>query len=197
MIPRRAVLAAFLMMAAPTRPVLRIEVGDSSRREAVLSFPEGGVFVCPAHRARLVAVYPLRTMLVTAVSFAADPVIGTQDILALVGPDACLLALETLYFHGADGDELSTRPAMMPDHRHIQLERSAAREQDRWRRETWTDYLVESESGLHDAPPRPVLAGTWQEALSHQRSAMAAALPPKCREITPDILAMCRRITLF
>jgi hypothetical protein len=192
MIARRGFLALPLLAAAPARPVLTVGPGDSARLEGSLWLPSGAVFLCPPRRARLLAVLRLRAADVAAIAFACDPPGGQQDALALVGPDAALLALERLSWRGGEGSELNTRLAMLPDRVHITLERDAARHEQRWRRESWTDYVRFEGGALVDAPPRPVLAGTWQAGLSAQRVAMAAAIGRRTCRIPPALLAMLR-----
>lgn len=199
-----AVLAARRAAAAgPERARLMVEPSDRLRREAGLWLGNGRVFSCPPSRARLVAVFRLRARPgdgeseVAALGFAADTAEATQDMLALVGPQGTLLALEPLRVEGHEGATCSARVAMLPDRRHVVFERTAA-----WRdsgshdmtlrRESWTDYLRWDEGGLHDAPPRPVLSGTRQAALSAWRATLRAMIPGACREVTPDLLAAIR-----
>ena len=178
MIPRRALLGLFSLAAAPAHPVLSVAPGDSLRRDAVLWLPSGAAFSCPPRRARLLGVLRLRAMDLSAVGLAADGRGYAQDLLALVGPDGMLLALERLHWKADGGDELITRFAMLPDRVHITLERSAARHRSGWVRESWTDYLKPVGLSLRDAPPRPVLAGSLQAEMSRQRQDMATNFKP-------------------
>lgn len=178
MMKRRALLAVLVLGAAPARPVVSVGPGDSLRRDAILWLPSGAAFSFPARRARLLSVLRLKAMEVAAVGFAADAADVVQDLLALVGPDGRLLALERLHWKATGGDELTTRFAMLPDRQHITLERSAALHRTAWVRESWTDYLAPAMGGLVDTPPRPVLAGTWQAGMSRQRQTVAADLKP-------------------
>jgi hypothetical protein len=114
----------------------------------------------------------------SAVGFAADGRGYRQDLLALVGPDGMLLALERLHWKAECGDELTTRFAMLPDKVHITLERSAALHRSGWVRESWTDYLKLVGLALGDSPPRPVLAGSLQAEVSRQRRDKAAIFTP-------------------
>ena len=176
---------------------MEIDRTDSVRSEASLCLPSGAVFAFPPRRARLVAVLPLRTMAVAVVAFGCDGVGGMQDLVAFVGPDASLLALERLTWQGGPAGELGTRVAMMPDREHVSLQRSAAHNDGGWRRESWTDYLKTVGLTLRNAPPRPVLPGTWQYALSVQREEVAARIGPRCLGITPELLAAFRGSALL
>ena len=184
MVIRRALLGFLVMGGAPARAVLSVGPSDSLRQDAILWLPSGAAFSCPARRARLLGVMRLKAMEVSAVGFAADAGNCVQDLLALVGPDGRLLALERLHWKAAGGDELTTRFAMLPDRVHITLERSAALHRTGWVRESWTDFLKPVAGGLADAPPRAVLAGTLQAGVSRQRLAVAADLKP-LRALTP------------
>lgn len=109
---------------------------------------------------------------------AADGRGYAQDLLALVGPDGMLLALERLHWKADGGDELTTRFAMLPDRIHITLERSATLHRSGWVRESWTDYLKPVGTGLQDSPPRPVMAGSLQAQVSRQRQDIATRFKP-------------------
>ena len=175
---RRALLGFLVMGAAPARAVLSVGPSDSARRDAILWLPSGAAFSCPARRARLVGVLRLKALEIAAVAFAADTGSCAQDLLALVGPNGRLLALERLHWKAPGGDELTTRVAMLPDRVHITLERGAALHRSAWMRESWTDYLKPVAGKLEDAPPRPVLAGTLQAGVSQQRQVVAYDLRP-------------------
>jgi hypothetical protein len=178
MVTRRALFGIPLIAAGPARPVLSIGASDSLHRDAILWLPSGAAFTIPPRRARLLGVFPLKSMDITAIGFAADTASATQDILALVGPNGFLLALERLHWKQINGDELTTRFAMLPDHVHLTLERSAAQHRGTWQREGWTDYLRIEDGHLTDAPPRPVMPGTRQAKLAAERAAIAAVLQP-------------------
>lgn len=171
MLPRRTFLTAPLLTPALT---------DRALREDALQLPDGSVFSCPRRRARVLAVLRLRLIDVTCLGFAHDTGDAVQDVLALVGPGARLLAVERLSWRG-DRAELSTRVTLMPDRVHIALQRAAGRYQGAWRRQAWTDYLVATDGRLVDAPPRPVLAGTWQDTLALERRATAAIVQGRHR----------------
>ncbi len=189
MLTRRAFLSAPAMFGPwQARPELTIEAA-----EARLWLPGGGVFSCPSGRARLLAVMRMREMDVAAVSFAADPAGEVQDVLALIGTGGQLLALERLTWRHGKRAELITRMAMLPDRAHISLQRDAARHEGVWRRESWTDYLRLSNAALINAPARPVLAGSWQAALSGERTGCAATLKPGQCGILPVNLALLMR----
>ncbi len=190
MITRRFFVAAPLLALRPDPPILRLEPGAPSQREAALLLPGGDVFVCPGLRARLLAVLRLRAMDIVALGFGADGAGCTQDHLALVGPGGTLLALERLYWRTPQQGSLNTRFAMLPDRVHITLERDAGRKHGMWRRESWTDYLRLDAGTLIDWPPRPVLADTWQALQTVQRAAMAASIGAQSRAITPGMLAI-------
>lgn len=180
MLSRRALLIA---------PLLSLEPGDSIRRDAVLTLPSGAVFHCPPRRARLLAMLHTDEP-IAAIAFGLDPPGATQNLLALVGPRGQLWALEMLDWHGEGNASISTRPSLMPDRRHIKLERDAARRTGvTWKRETWTDYLLWTGGMLHDAPARPVLAGTWQDHLATWRAAIAAQLGAPCGAVPQSILS--------
>ena len=189
MLTRRLFMAAPTIAWVPGRVSIAVEQGDSVRRDASVQLAGGGVFSFPARRARLLAVLRLRGEEVVAVAFAADPPGGIQDLLALVGSDGGLLALERLAWQAGPGGTLSTRIAMLPDRSHISLERSAARHDDNWRREAWTDYLRLTDGTLVDAPARPVLPGSWQFGLSRQRAEMAGRIAPASRTIAAEWVA--------
>ncbi len=190
MLSRRLLILAPALLLGAARPVLTLEATDSRRREAFLAWPGGAVFTCPARGAALVAVLgmgPLAALEpVAVIGFATA---AGQDWLAFVDAQARLLALEPHNWRGPDGESLTTLVAMLPDRRNITLQRSAARHSVVWRRETWTDYLRAENGALVDAPPRPVLAGTWQHTLAARRAALAALLRPTRKSITPDLLA--------
>lgn len=168
----------FLLAAGPARPVLSLDQSDRAHREANLWLPSGAVFICPPARAKLLATVRLRAMQVAAMSFAFDTPEASQDLLALVGPDGCLLALERLRWTTARGDVFETHFAMLPDRMHLTLERTIAIHAKAWAREAWTDYLAVVEATLVDRPPRPVLAGTWQARMSGERRFVAEQLRP-------------------
>jgi hypothetical protein len=183
MMKRRALIGLPLLAAAPARPMLSVEASDRAHLEGSLWLPSGAVFNCPPSRVKLVATVRLRAMEVAAVSFAFDTPEASQDLLALVGPDGRLLALERLHWKTARGDALETHLAMLPDRVHLTLERNFAIHDGGWRRESWTDYLALVERRLVDRPPREVLAGTWQARMSRERAVVAATLRPT-RSIT-------------
>lgn len=183
MLSRRAFLAA---------PVLALAPADSVRREAVLNLPSGAVFSCPARRAHLVALMPAQVP-IAVVSFGLDVPPARQTLLAFVGPGGEVWAVELLEWAAPDGENLFTRPALMPDRVHVMLQRSAARRQGTgWRREAWTDYLRFTGAGLADAPPRPVLSGTWQAALAARRAEIAVLLGARRGSVPESILAAFR-----
>ena len=178
MISRRAFLATpVFLAAAPSAPRLVVAGGAVLPLAASLFLPGGAVFTCPPGRARLLAVLRLRMMDVTALTFAADPLGGTQDLLAFVAADGTLLALERHSWSSQNEDSFATTTAMLPDRTNIALQRHAARREQSWRREGWTDYLRMEQGCLVDAPVRPVLSGTWQSALALERQRCATALP--------------------
>ena len=190
MISRRAFLAApVVAAAAPASPRLVVATGAVLPLAASLFLPGGAVFTCPPGRARLVAMLRLRLMDITLVAFAADPLGGTQDLLAFVAPDGTLLALERHSWTSQNEDAFSTGCSMLPDRTNIALERHAARREQRWRREGWTDYLRMEQGHLVDAPVRPVLPGTWQSALARERQQCAAALPTGQHAVPGRLLA--------
>ncbi len=151
----------------------------------------GAGFTFPALRARVLSVLHVTGAEITAAAFGADTQDTRQDWLALVGPSGALLALDLLSWSGPANGSIATHVAVMPDHRHITLERAAARHASHggWLRETWTDYWLWTGSGLTNAPPRPILAGTWQHALSIRRAALAKSLTPTRNAITQGMLA--------
>lgn len=194
-------LTAPLIAAAPLRPSLVIERTDRVSLEGCLWLPGGAVFTCPPTRARLVGVFRLREMDVAAVSFAADRADSSQDMLAMVGPDGALLALEP-YGCANASRSMSTRVAMLADRRHITFERNAAchgvpYRPDFWRREAWTDYLRLSDARLDDTPPREVLPDTWQCGLSAARAELREMTPAHCRTITPELLRASRALAFL
>jgi hypothetical protein len=136
------------------------------------------------------AVLRLKVMDIAAVVFAADPLGGTQDLLAFVTPDGTLLALERHSWTSQNEDAFSTGCSMLPDRTNIALERHAARREQKWRREGWTDYLRMEQGRLVDAPVRPVLSGTWQFALARERQQCAAALPAGQHGVPGRLLAI-------
>jgi hypothetical protein len=178
MIKRRALIGLPFLAASPARPVLSVGASDRAHLEASLWLPSGAVFTCPPTRTRLVASVRLRAMEVAAVSFAFDVAEASQELLALVGPDGRLLALERLRWKTARGDALETHFAMLPDRVHLTLERSVAIHDGGWRREAWTDYLALAGARLVNRPPREVLAGTWQARMSRERGVVADTLRP-------------------
>ena len=118
---------------------------------------------------------------------------GRLELLALVGPDATLLALEPGQFTGWGGDSLATRAAMMSDARHIAFTRSAAwREGGLWRREDWTDYRRLEDGRIPDRPARPVLAGTCQDRVGAWRAMLAARVVPDSRALPAELAIACR-----
>jgi len=188
---RRFLLAApVFAAAAPAPPRLVIAGGALLPLAASLFMPGGAIFTCPPGRARLLAVLRLRLMDITIVAFAADPHGATQDLLAFVAPDGTLLALERHSWTSPNADAFSTVCAMLPDRTNIALQRHAGRREQTWRREGWTDYLRIEPRRLVDAPPRPVLAGTWQSALAHERQQCAAMLPAGQHGVPGQLLAM-------
>lgn len=189
MLQRRHLLAMGAIAPLPTRPQLSVGPTDSLRREATLSLPGGGNFRVPTRRARLVAVFHLRAMEVAAVAFAADTGHAAQDLLALIAPDATLLALERLaWVEEGDRCALTTRAAMLPDRTHLTLIRTGARIRGKPQHEAWTDYLRAEDGALHDRPPRPVAEGTMQADLAAERQYLARLLPAACRSIEPSML---------
>lgn len=178
MIKRRALIASSLLAAAPVRPILSVGTSDRAHLEANLWLPSGAVFTLPQSRATLIAVVRLRAMEITAVSFAFDTADARQDLLALVGADGRLLALERLRWKTARGDALESHFAMLPDRVHLTFERSIAIHGSRWRREAWTEYLALAEGRLVDRPPRVVQAGTWQALMARERGLVADGLLP-------------------
>ena len=188
---RRLFLAApVLAAAAPAPPRLVVAGGAVLPLAACLFLPSGAVFSCPPGRARLVAVLRLRLMDITVIAFAADPLGGTQDLLAFVAPDGTLLALERHSWTSQNEDAFGTGCSMLPDRTNIALERHAARREQKWRREGWTDYLRMEQGGLVDAPVRTVLAGTWQSALARERQQCAAMLPAGQHGVPGRLLAI-------
>jgi hypothetical protein len=156
---------------------------------ALLAVGEG--FGVPALRARVLSVLHVTGAEIVAVAFGADTMDTWQDWLALVGPAGQLLALDLLSWAGPDSGSIGTRVAVLPDHRHITLQRTAARHggRARWLRESWTDYWRWTDTALVNAPPRQVLAGTWQDALAKRRAAVAARLIPVRHAVTQAMLA--------
>ena len=183
MIARRALFAlvsGLLLADAPLRPILLPAEGGAP----VLLLPKGGRIACPPMRARVVGELPFRAGPVVALRFGWDAGPATQDLLALIAEDGTLLALERLAWQRG-GANFITRFAMLPDREHLALERAASLPGSPPRHESWTDYLRRDSAGLHDAPARPVLAGTLQAALSAERTLLAywaggqvAAMPP-------------------
>jgi len=177
--------------------VLTLEYADSARREAMLAWPSGAVFTCPAQRARLVAVVTMGRLdapaPVAIVSFGADTASGGQDLLAFVDAKARLLALEPASWR-SDGT-LETRAALLPDRLHIALERNAAIHDRVWRREAWTDYLRLDSGRLVNAPQRMILPGSWQNALIARRAALAALLSPPPVGVPAEALKQARAET--
>jgi len=183
MIARRslfALVSGLLLADAPLRPMLLPGEGGAP----VLLLPKGGRVACPPMRARVLAELPFRAGPVVALRFGWDNKAATQDLLALIAEDGTLLALERLEWQQGRANFI-TRFAMLPDREHLALERTASLPGALPVHESWTDYLRRDTAGLHDAPARPVLAGTLQAALSAERTRLAywaggqvAAMPP-------------------
>jgi hypothetical protein len=196
---RRVFLGASTLLLMAAGPVLSLETTDTARREAFLAWPGGAVFTCPAARARLIAVLEMGALSLpkpmAVIGFAADLPEGRQDLLAFVDAGGVLRALEIGAWRGADGTVLTTRAVMLPDRRHIALERQAARRDIVWRRESWTDYLRAEGDDLVDAPQHAVPEGTWQHALIAGRLAMADRLRLPCHAVTADLLESMRVMT--
>ena len=190
-----ALSAGFLLADAPARPLLLPETEGADARGALLVLPGGARCFCPPQRARVLADLPFRAGAVVAVRFACDSPHATQDLLALIGPDGALLALERLSWQRGRSSFI-TRFAMLPDREHLALERVAmlpgggpGRPS---RHESWTDYLRRDPHGLTDAPVRPVLAGTMQAALSAERARLAAFTSRGSPNIpAPMLAALC------
>ncbi len=187
--------AGFLLADAPMRPMLLPGAESGAGRDALLVLPGGARCFCPPQRARVLADLPFRAGAVVAVRFACDTPQATQDLLALIGADGALLALERLSWqHGRAS--FVTRFAMLPDREHLSLERVAmfpgggpGRPS---RHESWTDYLRRDASGMSDAPVRPALAGTMQAALSAERTRLAAFTSRGAPNIpAPMLAALC------
>jgi hypothetical protein len=182
---RRTLLLASLLVpsslvvpsaaAAPSRPLIQPQSakdGDQVRLEV------GSGFSCPALRARVLGLLHLQNAALHAVAFGADSLGCVTDLLALVGPDGRLLALDVLTRTEQGGPTITTRYAALADRRHITLERTGARRltPTTWQRESWTDYWRWNGTILENAPPRPVLAGTWQHRIAERRKILAALL---------------------
>ncbi len=198
MVSRRSVLllaalqtASGPMPAVLARAVLLPGQLDAPQRDAQLCWADGARFSCPPFRARLRAVLPLRAGNVAAVGFACDGAQSLQDVVALVGEDGGLLALERLTWRAA-GIGLATRLAMLPDREHLSLTRETIATNPPRRLESWTDYLRLTSAGLVDAPARPVSDGTMQQALATQRAAVAAMAKCCLHSVPPEMLAALR-----
>ena len=192
---RRLILATPLMIAAG--PALIQPQSAADQDQARVDIGQG--FRCPALRARVLGLLPLRGIAVTQVAFGADSLNCSADFLALLGPDGRLLALDILSLTQQHAPQtttntttsITTRIAAMADHRHISLERNGAHHATatRWRREAWTDYWRWTGSALENAPARQVLEGTWQDAFRQRRISLAQRLAKPSFAITPDLLA--------
>jgi hypothetical protein len=191
MLARRLFLACasgLLLADAPLRPTLT--PGDAAH-DAVLALPGGGRFSCPALRAGLLVRMAFRAGPVLALRFGWDDGTATQDLLALISADGDVLAVERLVWRSG-GASFVTRFAMRPDRAHLALERVAMLPGSPRRHESWTDYLRRDRDGLHDAPARPVLAGTLQAALSDERARLAEWTKSRPAAIPPPLLTALR-----
>lgn len=153
--------------------------------------PLGGIVV-PAERARVLAVAALGGTPSVLLAFGADTAAGQRDLLA-VAAGGVLVALEPLIWRGTKGSRLTTRATFVPDGQQLRLQRIGTVPRGKgYHREDWTDYLTWTIGApMRDAPVRPVLAGTWQAALSEQRAAMRAMLGVGLHSVPAALLAAC------
>lgn len=153
--------------------------------------PLGGIVV-PAERARVLAAAALGGTAAVLIAFGADTAAGQRDLLA-VAAGGVLVALEPLVWRGTEGSRLGTRVTFVPDGQRLRLQRigTVPRGQG-YHREDWTDYLAWNNGApMHDAPARPVLAGTWQAVLSEQRAGMRALLGVGLHGVPAALIAAC------
>mgnify|MGYP001036457391 CR=1 FL=1 len=195
-LPRRALLAAPLILAAP----LLLAAEPVAAAPVLLARADGLVALTWVGRGAVLlpgAARPLGMLALAGVTLVAlaVPADARLTLLALCGrADGArprLLGLEVLDWHGADGAHLETRFASAGDGVRIRLARQAAAPRDRlrWRREAWTDYLAWRGAGLADAPVRPPPPGTWQARLGGLRARVQDWLATPRDTLTPDVLA--------
>ncbi len=193
MLSRRTLLTFAVLPNLPpiTRPRLLAGQVAAPSSDAVLTLPSDARFNCPPLRARLLGIFALRAGEVCAVAFACDGPQTQQDLLAFVGADGTLLALERLSWRG-QGGAFSSRAAMLPDRAHLTLTRHFIASGKPPLGEAWTDYLRLEAGMLRDAPVRPVMAGTLQQALSDERRTIAGILKPGLHAVTQPLLTALR-----
>jgi hypothetical protein len=208
--PRRALLLTPLLglagasaradETATLRPGTLSPIGFTRLPQQRLAFHADGLdpaITLPRARARRAALLPIAGRQIVVVAFAADPdETARLDVGAFVGWDGArlrVLALEVLRWQIAAGGGFSTRLYASADRTRLILRRDASlpRGPTRWRRESWTDFLVWRDGeALADAPIRVPPLGTWQARLAEVRARVAARLVRPCDTIDEDLLAL-------
>jgi hypothetical protein len=166
MLSRRALLAAPLLMAAEAPPAPMPVLLARADGLAALTWAGRGAVLLPGG-ALVLGTMALDGLALTVLAVPADAGLSLLALCGLGDARPRLLGLEVLRWRRPDGAHLETRYAEISDHRRIALRREAAapRDQARWRRAEWTDYLAWAPPRLADAPVRTPPDGTWQAAL--------------------------------